>query len=67
MAKLSTSTVFGDLLVDGTIYGNVTGNLTGNASTATSATTATSAGKWSTVRTLTIGSTGKSVDGSANV
>ena len=67
MAKLSTSTVFGDLLVDGTIYGNVTGNLTGNASTATSATTATSAGKWSTVRTLTIGNTGKSVDGSANV
>lgn len=67
MAKLSTSTVFGDLLVDGTIYGNVTGNLTGNASTATSATSATSAGKWSTARTLTIGNTGKSVDGSANV
>lgn len=67
MAKLSTSTVFGDLLVDGTIFGNVTGNLTGNASTATSATSATSAGKWSTARTLTIGNTGKSVDGSANV
>ena len=67
MAKLSTSTVFGDLLVDGTIYGNVTGNLTGNASTATSATSATSAGKWSTARTLTIGNAGKSVDGSDNV
>ena len=66
MAKLSTSTVFGDLLVDGTIFGNVTGNLTGNASTATSATTATSASKWSTARTLTIGNTGKSVDGSAD-
>lgn len=67
MAKLSTTSVFGDLLVDGMIHGNVTGNLTGNASTATSATTATSAGKWSTARTITIGSKGKSVDGSANV
>jgi hypothetical protein len=67
MAKLSTTSVFGDLLVDGTIHGNVTGNLTGNASTATSATTATSAGKWSTARTITIGSKGKSVDGSGNV
>lgn len=66
MAKLSTTSVFGDLLVDGMIHGNVTGNLTGNASTATSATTATSAGKWSTARTLTIGNTGKSVDGSGN-
>ena len=67
MAKLSTTSVFGDLLVDGMIHGNVTGNLTGNASTATSATTATSAGKWTTARTLTIGSKGKTVDGSANV
>lgn len=67
MAKLSTSSVFGDLLVDGTIHGNVTGNLTGNASTATSATTATSAGKWTTARTITIGNTGKSIDGSGNV
>lgn len=67
MAKLSTTSVFGDLLVDGMIHGNVTGNLTGNASTATSATTATSAGKWTTARTITIGSKGKSVDGSANV
>lgn len=67
MAKLSTTSVFGDLLVDGMIHGNVTGNLTGNASTATTATTATTAGKWSTARTITIGSKGKSVDGSANV
>ena len=67
MAKLSTTSVFGDLLVDGMIYGNVTGNLTGNASTATSATTATSAGKWTTARTITIGSKGKTVDGSGNV
>ena len=37
------------------------GALDGNASTATSA------GKWTTGRTLTIGSTGKSVDGSGNV
>lgn len=67
MAKLSTTSVFGDLLVDGMIHGNVTGNLTGNASTATSATTATTAGKWTTARTITIGSKGKSVDGSGNV
>ena len=67
MAKLSTTSVFGDLLVDGMIHGNVTGNLTGNASTATSATTATKAGKWSTARTLTIGNKGQSVDGSGNV
>lgn len=67
MAKLSTTSIFGDLLVDGMIHGNVTGNLTGNASTATTATTATTAGKWSTARTITIGSKGKSVDGSANV
>jgi hypothetical protein len=49
------------------LTGNVTGNVTGNASTATSATSATSAATWTTARTLTIGSTGKSVDGSGNV
>jgi len=37
---------------------NIYGNLTGNASTAD---------KWKTARTLTIGNTDKSVDGSANV
>ena len=41
--------------------GTITAALNGNASTATSAAT------WTTVRTLTIGSTGKSVDGSADV
>lgn len=39
----------------------VTGTLVGNASTATSAAT------WTTARTLTIGGTGKSVNGSADV
>lgn len=38
-----------------------------SAGYADSAGTATSAGKWTTARTLTIGSTGKSVDGSGNV
>lgn len=39
----------------------ITGTLVGNASTATSAAT------WTTARTLTVGSTGKSVNGSADV
>jgi len=45
------------------VYSDPSGNviLNGNANTATSA------GKWTTARTLTIGSTGKSVDGSGNV
>ena len=42
----------------GNLTGNVTGNLSGNASTAT---------KLQTARTLTIGNTGKSFDGSSNV
>jgi hypothetical protein len=41
--------------------GTVTATLSGNASTATSA------AAWTTARTITIGSTGKSVDGSGNV
>ena len=41
--------------------GTVSGALTGNASTATTA------GAWTTGRTITIGSTGKTVDGSGNV
>ena len=44
--------------------GNVTGNVTGNADTATTA------GKWTTARTITLGGdlTGNvSIDGSANV
>lgn len=42
----------------GALTGNVTGDVSGNSGTAT---------KWKTARTLTIGNTGKSVDGSANV
>jgi len=48
----------------GNVTGNVTGNLTGNADTATTA------GKWTTARTITLGGdlTGNvSIDGSANV
>ena len=67
MAKLGTTSVFGDLLVDGMIHGSVTGNLTGNASTATSATTATSAGKLATARNITIGNKSNSFDGTANI
>ena len=46
------------------VLGDLTGNVTGNADTATAATTAAT---WTTARTLTVGSTGKSVNGSANV
>lgn len=70
MAKLSTSTVFGDLLVDGTIFGNVTGNLTGNASTATTATTATTANTLTTARSIALGgllSGSASFNGSGNI
>ena len=70
MAKLSTTSVFGDLLVDGMIHGNVTGNLTGNASTATSATTASKANILTTARNIALGGalTGSaSFNGSANI
>lgn len=71
--------VTGNLKVSGTI----TGSLSGNASSATTATTLKTArtingtsfngsanittANWGTARTLTIGKTGKSVNGSANV
>jgi hypothetical protein len=42
----------------GNLTGNVTGNISGNAATAT---------RWQTARTLTIGSAGKNLDGSAGV
>ncbi len=42
-------------------------NTAGNQSTTGNAATATSAAKWTTARTLTIGDSGKSVDGSDNV
>ena len=70
MAKLSTTSVFGDLLVDGMIHGNVTGNLTGNASTATSATTASKADILTTARNIALGgllSGSASFNGSANI
>ena len=58
MAKLSSTNIYGDLTVDGTIRGTVNGSITGNATTAS---------KLATVRTLTIGNTGKTFDGSGNV
>ena len=54
----SATTIAGLSSVTSTTF---VGALTGNASTATSAAT------WTTGRTLTIGSTGKTVDGSGNV
>lgn len=64
----------------GNVTGNVTGAVTGNASTATTLQTARTingtsfngsasitTSSWGTARTLTIGGTGKSVDGSGNV
>ena len=47
--------------------GTITATLSGNATSATSATSATTAAAWTTGRTLTIGATGKTVNGSANV
>jgi hypothetical protein len=44
-----------------TVANTITGNISGNAATATSAAT------WTTGRTITIGSTGKSVNGSGDV
>lgn len=76
MAKLSSTHIYGDLYVDGTI----SGALSGNASTATTLQTARTingtsfngsanitTANWGTSRTITIGSTGKSVNGSGNV
>ena len=76
MAKLSSTHIYGDLYVDGTI----SGALSGNASTATTLQTARTingtsfngssnitTANWGTSRTITIGNTGKSVNGSGNV
>lgn len=54
----------------GNLTGNVTGNVTGNASSATTATTATQANKWTTARTISLTGTitgSTSMDGSGNV
>lgn len=62
MKLVPTSANNATLTVNGTVVATTfTGALNGNANTATSAAT------WTTARTLTIGSTGKSVNGSANV
>lgn len=76
MAKLSSTHIYRDLYVDGTINGK----LSGNASTATTLQTARTingtsfngssnitTANWGTARTITIGNTGKSVNGSGNV
>lgn len=66
--------------ISAALTGNVTGNITGNAGTATALQTgraingttfdgtgAITTASWGTARTLTLGSTGKSVDGSGNI
>ena len=62
-----TVTSSGNITLGGTPTGTWPISVSGNAATATSATSATSAATWTTARTLTIGNTGKSVNGSANV
>lgn len=56
-----TVTTSGSITLGGTPTGTWPISVSGNAATATTA------GTWTTARTLTIGSTGKSVNGSANV
>lgn len=60
-ASATSGNLVGTLTINGTatkLYSPTQTTVSGNAGTAT---------KWATARTLTIGSTGKSVDGSANV
>jgi hypothetical protein len=62
-ASYNAGTLVADTF-EGTLVGAVTGNVTGNAATATSA------GKWTTARTITLGgdlSGNVSIDGSSNV
>jgi hypothetical protein len=59
-----TVTTSGNITLGGTPTGTWPISVSGNAATATSA---TSAATWTSARTLTIGNTGKSVNGSANV
>ena len=66
--KLATARTIGGVSFDGSANINLPGvNTAGNQSTTGNAATATSAAKWTTARTLTIGDSGKSVDGSDNV
>lgn len=62
-----TVTGSGSITLGGTPTGTWPISVSGNAATATSATSATSAATWTTARTITIGSTGKSVNGGGNV
>lgn len=62
----NTNTTGGKITWDGTKF-NITSTTPINASISGNAGTATSAGKWTTARTITIGDTGKSVDGNENV
>ena len=62
-----TVTSSGSITLGGTPTGTWPISVSGNAATATSATSATSAATWTTARTITIGSTGKSVNGGGNV
>ena len=60
--KLATARTIGGVSFDGTANISLPG-----VNTAGTQNTSGSAAKWTTARTLTLGSTGKSVDGSANV
>ena len=60
--KLATARTIGGVSFDGSANINLPG-----VNTAGTQNTTGSAAKWTTARTLTLGSTGKSVDGSANV
>lgn len=65
--KQTSKTTGGSIVWDGTkftITGTVATSISGNAATAT---TANSAGKWTNGITLTVGGTGKTIDGSADV
>ena len=65
---LQTARTIGGVSFNGSANINLPGvNIVGNQSTTGNAATATSAAKWTTARTLTIGDSGKSVDGSGNV
>jgi hypothetical protein len=65
---LQTARTIGGVSFNGTANIDLPGvNTAGNQNTTGNAATATSAATWTTARTLTVGATGKSVNGSANV
>ena len=63
----TASTTMGTLYLNESVSINNAGNVTATTFTGALAGNATTATTWKTARTLTIGATGKSVDGSANV